>query len=108
MTQGILCAGVYHDAEIFHGSKENIFVNFGTVLLNLLDMRAACAPTGPARGALPLELNIWTEDVDGVYRELLKRGVAFLSPPQDQPWGMRNITFFDPDGHRYEIAQKIS
>lgn len=108
MTQGILCGGVNYEAEIFHVSKENIVVNFGTVLLNLLDMRAAYAPIGPARGALPLELNIWTEDVDGVYRELLQRGVAFLSPPQDQPWGMRNITFFDLDGHRCEIAQKIS
>lgn len=37
----------------------------------------------------------------------IKRGVAFLSPPVDQPWGMRSITFFDPDGHRYEIARKI-
>jgi len=95
------------EAEIFHVSKENIVVNFGTVLLNLLDMRVAYAPTGPARGALPLEMNIWTEDVDGVYRELVQRGVAFLSPPKDQSWGMRNITFFDPDGHRFEIAQKI-
>ena len=96
------------EAEIFHVGEQNIVVSFGTILLNLLDMRVAYAPTGPERGALPLELNIWTEDVDGVYRELLKRGVDFLSPPKDQPWGMRNITFFDPDGHRFEIAQKIS
>jgi lactoylglutathione lyase len=96
------------DAEIFTVSEQNIVVKMGTVLLNLLDMRVAYAPTGPERGAPPLELNIWTEDVDAVYRQLLKRGVDFLSPPIDQPWGMRNITFFDPDGHRFEIAQKIN
>ena len=94
-------------AVIYHASEQNIVVNMGTVMLNLLDMRVAYAPTGPGRGALPLELNIWVDDVDAVYRQLQGRGVAFLSPPTDRPWGMRNVTFFDPDGHRFEIAQKI-
>ena len=95
-------------AEIHHVSDENIVVNMGTVLLNLLDMRLAYTPTGTERGPLPLDLNIWVEDVDAAYRQLLARGVTFLYPPQDQPWGMRNTTFFDPDGHRFEIAQKIN
>ena len=95
-------------ADIHHVSEGNIVVSMGTVLLNLLDMRLAYAPTGPDRGPLPMELNIWVEDVDAVYRRLLTREVTFLSPPKDQPWGMRNVTFFDPDGHRFEIAQKIS
>ena len=96
------------EAEVIPVSHQNIAVKMGTVVLNLLDMRLAYAPTGPERGALPLELNVWVEDVDTVYQQLLKRGVDFTSPPQNQPWGMRNVTFFDPDGHRFEIAQKIN
>lgn len=96
------------EADIFEPGPGNIVVKLEGILLNLLDMKLAYAPTGPERGALPMELNIWVDDVDAVYGELVKRGVAFLAPPADQPWGMRNITFFDPDGHRFEIAQAIS
>ena len=110
------------EADIFEPGPGNIVVKLEGILLNLLDMKLAYEPTGPERGALPMELNIWVDDViatmnpldrgvddvDAVYGELVKRGVAFLAPPADQPWGMRNITFFDPDGHRFEIAQAIS
>lgn len=94
-------------AQIAHEDEQNVVVKFGSLMLNLLDMRLAYAPTGPDRGPLPLELNIWVEDVDAAYEALLQRGVTFLAPPQDQPWGMRNVTFFDPDGHRFELAQPI-
>ena len=58
------------EAEVIPVSRQNIVVKMGTIVLNLLDMRLAYAPTGPERGALPLELNVWVEDVDTVYKQL--------------------------------------
>lgn len=88
-------------------SPDNIVINLGGIYLNLLHMSLAYEKTTSERGALPLEINIWVENVDEVYQTLKERGIAFLAPPSNQPWGMRNITFFDPDGHRFEIAQAI-
>lgn len=95
------------NASILHEDEHNLVLHFGNIFLNLLDMSLAYAPTSPDRGPLPLELNIWVEDVDLAYEELKRRDIQFLAPPKDQPWGMRNVTFFDPDGHRFELAKKI-
>ena len=95
------------ETEVMEAGPGNILVKLENMLLNLLDMSTAYEPTGPDRGPLPLELNIWVEDVDAVYAELLTRGVAFIAPPTDQPWGMRNISFIDSGGHRLEIAQPL-
>ena len=46
-------------------------------------------------------------DVDAVCSELAGRGVRLLSGPADRPWGMRTVTFADPGGHIWEIAQEI-
>jgi catechol 2,3-dioxygenase-like lactoylglutathione lyase family enzyme len=50
---------------------------------------------------------IIVEDVDAVCAELQERGVELLSGPADRPWGMRTITFTDPGGYIWEIAQEI-
>ena len=40
-----------------------------------------------------------TEDVDGKHREWLERGVEFLQPPRQPPWGGVFASFADPDGN---------
>lgn len=46
-------------------------------------------------------------DVDAVCSELAGRGVRLLSGPADRSWGMRTVTFADPGGHIWEVAQEI-
>jgi catechol 2,3-dioxygenase-like lactoylglutathione lyase family enzyme len=48
---------------------------------------------------------IIVDDVDAVSSELTARGVEVISGPADRPWGMRTVTFADPAGHIWEIAQ---
>jgi catechol 2,3-dioxygenase-like lactoylglutathione lyase family enzyme len=48
------------------------------------------------------------EDVDAAYETLLARGVRFLRPPTDQPWGLRTAYFADPEGNLWEINQPIN
>jgi catechol 2,3-dioxygenase-like lactoylglutathione lyase family enzyme len=51
---------------------------------------------------------IIVEDVDAVHAELTARGVTWISGPADRDWGMRTVTFADPDGYIWEIAQDVS
>jgi catechol 2,3-dioxygenase-like lactoylglutathione lyase family enzyme len=50
---------------------------------------------------------IIVDDVDAVRPDLDEAGVDLLSGPDDRPWGMRTMTFADPDGHVWEIAQEL-
>jgi catechol 2,3-dioxygenase-like lactoylglutathione lyase family enzyme len=50
---------------------------------------------------------IIVDDVDAVCAELTARGVELTSGPADRPWGMRTVTFADPAGHVWEIAQSL-
>ena len=45
-----------------------------------------------------------SDDLDGLYKELQGKGVAFHQPPHDEPWE-RSMTAFDPDGYAVEFAQ---
>jgi len=47
------------------------------------------------------------EDVDTAYETLKAKGVTFLRPPTDQPWGLRTAYFADPEGNLWEINQSI-
>ncbi len=47
------------------------------------------------------------EDVDIAYQTLIAKGVRFLRPPTDQPWGLRTAYFADPEGNLWEINHSI-
>jgi catechol 2,3-dioxygenase-like lactoylglutathione lyase family enzyme len=44
------------------------------------------------------EICLLADDVDKAYQSLTDKGAKFLTEPKDQPWGVRNATFVDPDG----------
>jgi catechol 2,3-dioxygenase-like lactoylglutathione lyase family enzyme len=50
---------------------------------------------------------IIVDDVDAVCSELTERAVELIAGPADRPWGMRTVTFADPGGHIWEIAQSL-
>jgi catechol 2,3-dioxygenase-like lactoylglutathione lyase family enzyme len=52
--------------------------------------------------AIHVELS--TDDLDGLYKDLLAKGVTFMTPPHDEPWE-RAMTALDPDGYPVEFAQ---
>jgi catechol 2,3-dioxygenase-like lactoylglutathione lyase family enzyme len=53
------------------------------------------------------QFSIWVENVDAVRAELDEHGVTLISGPADRDWGMRTITFADPDGYIWQIAQDL-
>jgi hypothetical protein len=58
-------------------------------------------------GAPRVVLAAGVKDVDAAYEELKAKGVTFLRPPTDQPWGLRTAHFADPEGNLWEINQSI-
>jgi uncharacterized glyoxalase superfamily protein PhnB len=50
---------------------------------------------------------IFVEDVDAVRAQLEEHEVAVIGGPADRGWGMRTMTFADPGGHIWEIAQEL-
>lgn len=53
------------------------------------------------------QYSIWVEDIDAVCAELGEHGVTLISGPADRYWGMRTITFADPDGYIWQLAQDL-
>lgn len=43
-------------------------------------------------------------DVDACYEEIIARGLLTLEPPEDTPWGRREMALTDPDGNRLRFA----
>ena len=47
----------------------------------------------------------YCDNVQRTYDELLSRGVEFLGPPKDEPWGTFAM-FKDPDGNQFVLSSK--
>ena len=56
----------------------------------------------------PTTLIISVEDVDAAYADIRKQGFEPPAPPQDQPYGVRDFSLCDPDGHQLIIAAPLS
>jgi catechol 2,3-dioxygenase-like lactoylglutathione lyase family enzyme len=85
---------------------------FENTIVNLLKMAAARDLIEPGSVASReagsrFQLTIWVDDAYAVSAELAKRGVELLNGPMDREWGVRTASFTDPDGHIWEIAQKL-
>ncbi|MEM1362048.1 MAG: VOC family protein [Pseudomonadota bacterium] len=53
-----------------------------------------------------------TENVDAIGEELAKlglpmKGIPCFEPPENKPWGMREINLIDPEGHLLRIGEDI-
>ena len=46
------------------------------------------------------------DNVDDMYKEFQSNG-ASVNPPEDKPWGMREMAVKTPDGHRMTFGQEI-
>ena len=93
--------------------EDSAVFRFENTLVNLLKMSAARELIEPGSVASReagsrFQLTIWVDDADAASAELAKRGVELLNGPMDREWGVRTASFTDPDGHIWEIAQKLS
>ena len=68
---------------------------------------AADAPTPAGSASLQLAFKVSAAEVDACADELVRQGVALLSPPTNQSFGHRTLFFRDPDGNLLEVYAEI-
>lgn len=49
---------------------------------------------------------IVVDDVDALYLEISGRGIKPAEPPEDAPWGTREMLVVDPDDNRLRFANR--
>ena len=77
----------------------------GTIgLLSWGEAKKEGAVQTTAKQKRPVHIELSTDDLDALYKELLVKKVKFHAPPHDEPWE-RSATAFDPDGYSIEFSQ---
>ena len=92
--------------------EDSAVFQFENTIVNLLRVPAAReliepGTVGSAEAGARFQLTVWVDDADAVSAELATHGVELLNGPMDREWGVRTASFTDPDGHIWEIAQKL-
>jgi catechol 2,3-dioxygenase-like lactoylglutathione lyase family enzyme len=100
------------DLPVIWGDEDSAALRFENTIVNLLKIPAARDLIEPGSVAdresgSRFQLTIWVDDADAVSAELATQGVELLNGPMNREWGMRTASFADPDGHIWEIAQKL-
>ena len=98
-------SAIWEDEDSAAFQFENTIVNLLRIpaARDLIDPGAVASREAGSR----FQLTIWVDDADAVCAELATRGVELLNGPMNREWGMRTASFSDPDGHIWEIAQKL-
>jgi uncharacterized glyoxalase superfamily protein PhnB len=60
--------------------------------------------TGRSWPLLSHAITVIVDDVEEHYERAERKGAFILSPPKDQPWGVRSYAALDPEGHQWEFA----
>ena len=54
--------------------------------------------------ARSIHIEVSTDNLDDLYKELIDKGIKVDIPPHDEPWE-RSMTAFDPDGYSVEFSE---
>jgi lactoylglutathione lyase len=105
-------AEVFERPVIWEDEDSAVF-QFENAIVNLLKLPAARDLIEPGAVAdreagSRFQLTVWVDDADAVSKQLATRGVELLNGPVDREWGVRTASFTDPDGHIWEIAEKLA
>ncbi|MFM5905887.1 MAG: VOC family protein [Micrococcales bacterium] len=95
-------------AQIFSDEVSAVF-RCGRTMINLLLASAATELVEPASLSNPnagvgAVYTLVAANIDAVAKELIAGGITLLNGPIDRPWGVRTVSFQDPDGHTWEFA----
>ncbi len=62
----------------------------------------------PRANEVSQSLSVHVEDVDRHYQRATTRGARILQPPATYPYGERQYTAEDPEGHRWTFSQTVA
>lgn len=58
-------------------------------------------------GRVSHSIVVLVDDVDGHYVHARAGGATIVAEPEDKPWGLRQYTAEDLEGHRWEFSQFV-
>jgi uncharacterized glyoxalase superfamily protein PhnB len=64
-------------------------------------------PSPRSLGHVSQSIVVLVDDVDGHYERACAGGAQIVAEPEDKPWGLRQYTAADPEGHRWEFSQFV-
>ncbi|MEY2477201.1 MAG: PhnB protein [Actinomycetota bacterium] len=79
----------------------------GSVLMLADSAAAEDFPTPKKLGGTPVNMTLYTEDVDATHKAALAKGANELRAPEDQFYGDRSATVEDPWGHRWTVMTHV-
>ena len=91
------------------GAAIHVEVSLDDFTIGIASVDAAAADHGlsPELDGRPVEIVLWTDDVDGDHRRLTADRVPSLSPPHDFLGGaLRAAWVADPDGNPIQLVQR--
>jgi catechol 2,3-dioxygenase-like lactoylglutathione lyase family enzyme len=78
----------------------------GTIgLLSLTKAKKGGVRKRSAKQRRAFHVELSTDNLDGLYKDLLAKRVRINTPPHDEPWE-RSMDVVDPDGYTLEFAQR--
>jgi catechol 2,3-dioxygenase-like lactoylglutathione lyase family enzyme len=95
--------------DLVFSDDNSALYRMGSTFINLLIDREGTELVGPAAvgdasAGVTAVFTIKHPDVDLVAKQLEAAGVQLLNGPIDRPWGVRTLSFQDPSGHTFEVA----
>lgn len=90
---------------------ENGIVRHAEMRIDNAFIELSAGPEGyqnPKRlGEVCQMLVVLVDDVENHYQNSRAVGVTIIAEPQDKPWGLRQYTTEDLEGHRWEFSQYL-
>lgn len=50
-------------------------------------------------------MSLWVANVDAIHQACVAAGLEVTMPPQNEPWGVREMHVRHPDGHVFRVGQ---
>ncbi len=64
-------------------------------------------PSPKSLGRVSHSIVVLVDDVGSHCEHARSSGAVILAEPEDKPWGLRQYTAQDPEGHRWEFSQYV-
>lgn len=107
-----LQAALDHYRDVLGFAVEGYDRGYGFATRGRCTIHLAACELGPRpnREVYPpdmFDVYLWTDDVEALHEELVRRGSELLHPPTERPYGMREIRVRDLNGHVLGIGQPL-
>ena len=92
--------------ELFKDEVSTVFKAGGTMINILNDTQAEelIAPATLSNNNTRTMFTLKCQEIDKAAEELEALNITILNGPIDRPWGVRTVSFQDPDGIIWELA----